>query len=64
MGSGLLADIDTVVGSGVGFGLLGLNCGEFETKGIGPKMDGIVLAVDKKFGEIGVGPKMEGVRQG
>ena len=63
MGSGLLVDKGIIMGLGVGFGLWGLNRGEFETKGIGPKIDGsglvVMLAVDKKLGEIGAGPKME-----
>ena len=61
MGPGLLVEIGTIMGSGVGFGLLGLISGEFEDSGTRPKMDGIVLAVDKKLGELGAGPKMEEV---
>ncbi len=63
MGSRLLVEIGTIMGSGVGSRLLGLISGEFETKRIGPKMEGsvlaVMLAVDKTLGEIGAGPKME-----
>ena len=63
MRSGLLVDKGIIMGSGVGSRSWGLNRGEFETKGIGPKMDGsvlaVMLAVDKTLGEIGAGPKME-----
>ena len=49
------------MGSDVGSGLVGLIGREFEDSGTRPKMDGIVLAMDKKLGELGAGPKMEGV---
>ena len=39
------------MGSDVGSGLVGLIGRKLEDRGTGPKMDGIWLAVDKKFGE-------------
>ncbi len=61
MGSGLWADIEILMGSDVGSRLVGLIGREVEDSGTGPKMDGIVLSVDKKLGELGARPKMDGV---
>ncbi len=51
MGSGLRGDIEIGIGSDVGLGLVGLIGRKLEDRGTGPKMDGIWLVVDKKFGE-------------